>query len=133
MKKPTGKLIIAYTISFVFCAAYIAAAVIYKKISTETITAFVTFFAVIAVLLVLQAVRKKKEMVVTDEFTDLQNLKSFRNSWLCTLLAICVFSNLDYFGICSVPLNLALGDIMIVMVLSFWISHFFYLKNPGPR
>ena len=133
MKKPTRRVIIAYAISFVFCAAYIAATVIYKKISMETVTSFVTFFAVIAVIGIIQAVRKKKEGVAADEFTDLQNLKSFRNSWLFTLIALCVFSNLDYFGICSVPLNLALGNILIVMVLSFWISHFFYLKNPGVK
>ena len=133
MRKLSRNETIALAVSLIFCAAYIAVTVIYKKFSTETITTFVTFFAVIAVLVIVQAVQKKKDGVTTDEFTDLQNLKSFRNSWFFTLLAICVFSNLDYFGIVTVPLNMALGDIMIVMVLSFWISHFIYLKKPGAK
>ncbi len=120
--------IVAIIGSVLFSAGYVTAALLFTDDRANLVVMFVTFALVI--LLFTIGVRRNKG-VAADEFTIRQDLKSYRNSWLFTLLAITVIGNLDYFGIYTLPMKNAIGTILMVMVLSFWISHFIYMKKPN--
>ncbi|HDY87073.1 MAG TPA: hypothetical protein ENH82_03030 [bacterium] len=132
MKKNIQKILII-GISIIFSIAFVTATLIDKKLSTETVTTLSTFFLVIVVIYFIHIIQRRKNIVANDEYTIYQNLKSFRNSWIVALVAIVIIFNLDSFGIYSFQMNTALGIILIVMVFSFWISYFIYLKRPNAK
>ena len=108
-------------ISLLFSGTYMAVTLINDNFSSQTISTLATFLLVLVLLYGLMFYRKKKGVVTQDEFTIQQSLKCFRNSWFFTLLAVITFSNLNHFGIYSFPLDQALGLLLLVMVLSFWL------------
>lgn len=120
MKKPVLNTILVLA-SILFSGAYMAVALVHDNFSSQTVSTFATFLLVLVLLYGLMLYRKKRGTVTQDEFTLHQNLKSFRNSWLITLLAVITLSNLNHFGIYSFPLDQVLGLLLLVMVLSFWL------------
>jgi hypothetical protein len=122
--------IISICVGVVLSAALLSALLISQDFSAEIVTTLITFVLVILVFSVIQVFRRRRNKITHDEFTVHQDLKSFRNSWISTLLATSIMSNLDLLGIYSFKLNVALGVVLYVMVLSFWISHFIYINWP---
>lgn len=132
MKKQIWK-IISICISIVFAVALLSALLIYKKFSTETVTTIITFVLVILIYYILLKHKQRKNVIMHDEYTEHQDLKSFRNSWIITVFAVGIMSNIDLFGLYSFQTKTVFGVILIVMILSFWISHFIYLKRPNAK
>ncbi len=132
MKKRTWK-VISICIGIFFSVALLSALFISRKFSTEIIASLATFVLVILVYYYFFTSKQKRNIIMYDEFTVHQDLKSFRNSWIITVIATSLISNIELLGIYSFQMNTALGVILIVMILSFWISHFIYLKWPKAR
>jgi hypothetical protein len=126
MKNQTWKNILI----ILFVAALATVLLIQSNFQIEIVTMIITFSLVLILYYVFYS---KKKGVKIDEFTVYQDLKSYRNSWLIAVVAITVISNLDYFGIYSFDLNVALGLVLLIMIFTFWIFHFIYLKRPSAK
>jgi hypothetical protein len=114
-KKRVGT-VVAVIVSTAASAALLA----YKKYSVGSIASFCVTFFLIGMAIAFSG--NKKDKVQVDELSMRQDSRSFRLSWLVTLLMVALIGNLDFLGIYTFKLNTAIAIILTTMSLSFWIG-----------
>ena len=115
--------------SYIFVCALIAFALIFTGFSIEIIT----FAAVIGVFMIINAFKSRKQkrlnIIEYDELSVLIALKSYRNSWLVTLVVIFIFCWINFLAGWKPSFDMLVTYLLIGMVLSFHISRFVYLRK----
>lgn len=125
MKKKT----IVDTISFIFAAVIITAALIYSNFSITMITFSATIGIFVVFIVIRERRQRKLKLVVQDELTEKIALKSIRISWIAALMMISVISLLNFFNIKTLSVNEMVTVLYLGMIFSLHISRIIYEKK----